>query len=226
VQESSLRKAAGIAGIVFVVLLVVSVVLTIGAPTPDKSTAKIVKWAADNRQAIFTSAALEGLMLIAFLWFLGYLYHELSRLGGARAALASVLMVTGVATVTIATITGLPLVALAVTASRPGVSPTDGVVHLLADLENMGGVASFGVALFLLVLGLLLADRALSPRWAMWVAYVGAALSVIGAVANFYVSKAGKPDAGGLLGLIGLVLFAITVLVLSTDLFRGRAVTA
>ena len=84
--ERTVRRMAGIAGITFVVALVASILLTIGSPMPDKSAAKIVKWFADNRGLVFTATVLGGLATIAFLWFLGYLHHVLSRLdGGARA---------------------------------------------------------------------------------------------------------------------------------------------
>ena len=45
-----MRRWAGIAGMAFVVLLVLSIVLVIPAPSAEKSAAKIVKWYTDNRE--------------------------------------------------------------------------------------------------------------------------------------------------------------------------------
>src|SRR5579872_5649462 len=96
-QERSLRRAAAVGGIVFVILVVVSVVLVIPAPTPDKSAVKILKWFSDNRTAVLASAALTGVSLAAFLVFLGSVH---SALRGVSATLASIAFGSGVATIT------------------------------------------------------------------------------------------------------------------------------
>ena len=223
-QERMLRQAAAIGGIVFVVLVVITTVLVIGAPTPDKSTAKIVKWYADHRGAIFTSGALTGLMMIAFLVFIGYLYHALSRQGGARAVLGAILLAGSVATDTIAAVAVLPGLALAVAANRPGVPPSEALVHTLEDLAYFpGALISIGVGMFLVIAGLLIADGALAPSWAKWVAYVGAVLSIVGGFVSAYVSKSGKPNVGGLVGLIGTGVFGIVVLAISISLLGDGA---
>jgi hypothetical protein len=219
-DERAVRRVAAIAGIAFVVLLIVSIVLTIPAPMPNKSAAKIVKWFADHRGAVFTSNVLGGLSTVVFLWFLGYLHHRLSDLAGGARALSSIVLTSGVATVTIATLSGLPFAALAVTASRPGVTPSEGVVHMLADLNGFGiALIGFGLTVFLAALGLELAQGAIGPRWASWAAYVGAILNLVGSVAGFFVSKSGKGNPAGIAGLIGLVLFLVTVVAISADLF-------
>ena len=226
-HERSIQKAAAIGGILFVLLLVIEIVLTIGAPTSDKSATQIVKWYADNRSVVLLGGALTGLWMVAFLAFVGYLHHLLSPFGGARRALASILLASGIATDTIAAVTVLPSLALAVTASRPGVAPSEGVVHTLSYLSAFSGVlVSVGTGLFLVVIGLLLADGALSPRWSVWVAYVGAGLSLIGGIVSVFVSKTGSPNIGGLVGLVGLALFLIVVMSVSIDLLRGRTPAA
>jgi len=218
---------AAIAGIAFVVLLVVSIVLVIPAPMPHKSATKIAKWFMDNRGAVFTASALGGLATVVFLWFLGYLHHALSQLTGLSRALSSIVLTSGIATVTLATVSGLPFAALAVTAGRPGVAPSEGVVHLLADLNGFGiNLIGFGLAVFLLALGLELAQGALRPRWASWVAYAGAILNLVASVAGFYVSKSGKPNPIGFAGLIGLLAFLVTVIAISVDLLGSTEASA
>jgi hypothetical protein len=219
--ESNLRKSAAIAGVLFVVLLVVSVVLIIPAPMADKSAAKIVSWYAKHREAAYVSGALGALSSVAFLWFLGYLHHAASALSGATRFLSSLLLASGVYTLTVVAATSLPPAALAVAASRPGVPPTDSVVHLLVDLQNLsGGVISVGLAVFLFAVGLLLADGALRPKWATWIAHVGGLLNLVGGVSSYFVSKAGKANPVSFLGLLGLLLFAIVVLAISLELTR------
>jgi hypothetical protein len=198
-------------------------VLTVGAPMPDKSTAKIAKWFVDHRGSVYTSQVLGGLSTIAFLWFLGYLYHALSRLAGGARAVASIMLTSGITTVTVATVSGLAYGALAYTVSRPGAAPGDDLVHMLAVLNGFAtGLIGFGLAVLLLALGLLLAQGSLRPRWATWVAYVGSAANVIGSVGSFYVSKSGKGNPLGILGLLGLVLFLITMVAISIGLLSDE----
>jgi hypothetical protein len=224
-SERTLRRSAAVAGIAFAVLLVVSIVLSIPAPMADKTTAKIVKWYADNREVVFTSGAFGVLSTLAFLWFLGYLYHVLSLLAGPARGLSSIVLASGIYTVTVATVTTLPSAALAITAARPGIAPSEGVVHLLADLTSLSiGLIGVGLAVFLAALGLLLAVGALRPRWATWVAYVGAVLSLVGGVSAFFVSKSGKGNPLGIGGLLGTVLFLIVVVAVSLDLLQAPAI--
>jgi hypothetical protein len=226
-EERAVRRLAAFAGIAFVVLLVISIVLILPAPMPDKSTAKILKWFADHRQTVYTSSVLGSLATVAFLWFLGYLHHVVVTVAGRARGLSSILLASGILTVTIATMAALPFAALAATAGRPGGSPSDDLVHMLAVLNGfVGSLIGFGLVVFLLSLGLLLAQGALRPRWASWVAYVGAAFSVIGGVAGFYISKTGKANPLSFLGLLGVIPFLVAVVAISVQLLNQQEAPA
>lgn len=226
-EETDVREMAAMAGIAFVVLLVVSIVLVGPAPMPNKSAAKIVHWFAKHRSTVLTSGVMGGLATVVFLWFLGYLHHALSQLTGVKRTLSSIVLTSGITTVTLATVSGLAFAALAITAGRPGVEPSEGVVHLLADLNGLGiALIGFGLAVFLLALGLELANGALRPQWAAWVAYLGAVANLVGGVAGFYVSRSGKPNPAGIGGLIGLVAFLVTLIAISVSLFRSGEAAA
>jgi len=226
-EERAVRRAAAFAGIAFVVLLVASIVLTIPAPMPDKSTAKILSWFADHRQRVYTSAVLGGLSSVAFLLFLGYAHHAAAKVADGARGVASMLLTSGIATVTIATMSALPFAALAATASRPGGSPSDDLVHMLDVVNGFGiNLIGFGLSAFLVAAGLLLAQGALRPRWATWVAYVGAVANLIGSAAGFYVTKAGKGNPIGFLGFVGLILFLITVVAISVQLLSVQEAPA
>ena len=145
-------------------------------------------------------------------------------LAGAARGLSSILLTSGIYTVSVATVTTLPTAALAIAANRPGVAPSEGVVHLLGDLTNLSiTLIGVGLAVFLATLGLLLADGVLRPRWATWVAYVGAILSVVGGVSGFFVSKSGKANPLSFAGLIGTVLFVVVILAVSIDMLGEPA---
>lgn len=223
-QERSVRRAAAIGGVLSVVFAVVGLGLLLGAPTPDKPAVTIVRWYADNRAAVFTSGLLAALSTVAILWFLGYLHHLLSSTTGATRALSSILLASGVATAGMATVTVLPAIALALAAGRPGAAPSDETVHLLDDLNHLSiSVVSISSGLVLAVLGLLLTDGALSPRWASRVAYAGATLSLVGGGAAFFPSKTGQLNPGVFAALLGLALLLITISGISIELWRDRA---
>lgn len=226
-EERTVRRIAALAGFAFVVVLIVSVVLTIGPPMPDKSTAKIVKWFVDHRENVYTAQVFGGLATVTFLWFIGYLYHALSRLLGGARAVASIMLAAGITTVTVATVSGLAYTGLAFMVSRPGAAPSDDLVHLLAVLNGFStGLIGFGLAVLLLAFGLLFASGSLRPRWATWVAYVGSAANLIGSLGSFYVSKSGKGNPIGILGLLGLILFLVTMLGISAGLLSPEEAAA
>jgi hypothetical protein len=219
----TLRRSAGWAGLAFIPLFVASIVLVLPAPMPDKSTAEIVAWWASHREVALTSGALTVLSTVAFLWFLGYLHHSLSTPGAG--GLSSVVLASGLYLVTVGTVgDALPPFLTAVLVNRPGVAPDGSLVHTLVDFAfGAVGLIGVGFAVFLFSLGLLFAHGALQPRWASWVAYVGAALTVIGAVFVFYVSKAGKPNPVCFPAfLIGTVLFLVVVGAVSIEALRSR----
>ena len=223
IDQQTVRRWAGWAGLVSIALLVISIALVIAAPMPDKSTAEIVAWWVNNREVGLTAAALTVLSTAAFLWFLGYLHHSLSTTGAG--ALSSIVLASGLYTVTVETVgSALPPFLTAVLVNRPGVSPDASLVHTLVDLA-FGAVAliDVGLAVFLLSLGLLFARGALQPGWASWVAYVGAALSLIGAGSAFFVPNAGTPNpATFICSLIGTVLFLVVVGTVSIAALRSR----
>jgi hypothetical protein len=98
---------------------------------------------------------------------------------------------------------------------------------MLVDLTALSiALIGVGLAAFLLALGLLLANGALRPRWAMWVAYVGAVLNVIGGASGFFVTKSGKANPLSFGGLIGTVLFLIVVVAICVDMLQAPAVPA
>ena len=92
-------RAAALAGVVFVALIVAGGVLTIGLDQPGASSSahKISTFYADEgkRQAVMASLYLVGLGAFAFLWFLGALRSALRRAGEPTPPVAAVAFAAG-----------------------------------------------------------------------------------------------------------------------------------
>jgi len=216
------RTSGAAAGILFVVLLVVSIVTNGGAPMPDKSAAEIVKWYSAHRSPIYVSALTGTLASIAFFWFLAYVRQVLAGRSAVFDMLRDGLVISGLATAIVGGINALPQVALAITANRPDLPPNDSVVRMLADFNQLF-FAPLGIFLSLTVaiLAAICLMGGLAPRWAGWIAALSAVASLIGSCANFFPDIHGKPNPLGLLGLIAFLLFLVTVLITSITLLRG-----
>src|SRR5688572_22319605 len=75
-----MQRLAATAGLGFVLLVILSIVLGGGdSPDYDESAAEWVSFAADNEDEVQLSSALMGLASFELLWFAGYLRSHLGR---------------------------------------------------------------------------------------------------------------------------------------------------
>src|SRR5579885_3118298 len=95
VEEGQWERIGAGAGIVFVVLLVVSAFIVPSPPHIDASTPSIVAWVDQHRHALLAAQMLGVLSIVAFLWFVGHLRHVLDRAEGGAEALSPIVLVSG-----------------------------------------------------------------------------------------------------------------------------------
>ena len=158
------ERIAALSGAVFVALLVVhAAIQSSGMPSLQDPADKIVGYLADKNLEIQIGTYLQGLAMVAYVWFLGSLWQLLRPAEGgpgrlsvtAVAATGTSLALVGIH---IAILTGLSLRA------DTGVDPeVASVLYLIAFVVL--GMASFANAALMGALGTLILRTMTLPRW-------------------------------------------------------------
>lgn len=224
-EDARWRLSGAVAGILFVVFLALTVALGT-KPVSDKSVAHVVRTYSHHSHRTQAAAMFGALAAFMFLWFLAHLRRLLVGRSPLFDRLAGGLMASGTAVAAIGAFNAIFAVALELAVSRPGVRPDDSLVLMLNDLNNLfTGPLAILISLFMLGFGLALMHRAFAAAWLAVPAFIAAALSIIGGIANFYPSVDGKLNGITVLGFIGLLLSLLTILVTSILLATESAPT-
>ena len=211
-SNAGLQRWAALAGVAYVVLFVIGVILTFGnSPDSSSAPAKIIAYYSDSghRDRMNIGWALGALGVFFFLWFLSALRQGVRRLEADDGFLTGLTTIGGVVYAT------LSLAALAVDAGIRTMSDDTfhhtvypGLIHAAADVSGVlhasGGA---GVGAMIIAASLAGLRARVVPAWAGWLGIVA-----------------------GILGLLLIVFFpwfvvAIWILVVSIGMFLrgGRA---
>ncbi|MGH2748048.1 MAG: hypothetical protein ACRDKB_09015 [Actinomycetota bacterium] len=160
---------AALTGVVFVVLLVVSFIVSGETPEADASSQEIISFYSENEAEITVSSILFGLGAVFFLFFNGTLRSVLRSAEGGTGTLSAVVYAGGVvATVGMLIFAGLGFT-LGDTAGELEPAAAQALNALSSDffLPLAGGIATF-----LFAAGLVTIRTGALPRWLGWVAIV------------------------------------------------------
>lgn len=211
-SNAGLQRWAALAGVAYVVLFVIGVILTFGnSPDSGSAPAKIIAYYSDSghRDRMNVGWALGALGVFFFLWFLSALRQGVRRLEADDGFLTGLTTIGGVVYAT------LSLAALAVDAGIRTMSDDTyhhtvypGLIHAADDVSwvlHASGGAGVGAMIIAASLAALRAHAV--PTWAGWLGIVA-----------------------GILGLLLIVFFpwfvvAVWILVVSIGMFlrAGRA---
>lgn len=217
--------SAGVAAILFGLLGGVAAIMTGHPPMPEKPVADIVAWYHHHRQGVYASQLLLAAAGAALLWFAAGVRHALADRDGPARGHAAVLGTSSAAAVALFIVGGWAQLTLDVSVNRVAEPPSPASVRLLSDLTwlHWGGLTVV-VAVVAASLSLLLLDGAVGARWVGGLGAIAAVLSAVGAVAAFFPNAAGKQNPIAILGFIGFLVFAVTVLLTGITMLSGSAV--
>lgn len=204
--RNSMDRAAAVSGIVAVVLIIISVVLTPIAPDPDAPLKDILSYFSDHHSGVLISAVLSFLSVPTFLLFAGGLRARVGRSAGDGD------VALGFVTASAATLVGMVLLnsllgaALGQWIAGLGDDHTVRAVFVLSNLSF--GPLSLGTGTFLLAGAAAVLATRLLPAWLGWWALVFGVIGVVGGCSIIASTKSGV----SVLGLVGLVGFLVFVL--------------
>jgi hypothetical protein len=216
-EERQWERIGAGAGIVFVVLLVVSAFMVPQPPHIDASTAKITTYITDHRSAILVSQVVGTFAALAFIWFVGHLRHVLDRAEGGAEAFSAIVVVAGATLAAAGMLVGFPMTVLAFMAKGPGGLVDGPTVRLLFDSSQiLGGIATMLFAPFLLAMGYAMVRKELVAAWLGWLSMAVAILDLVAGIG--LMTQATYSSAWNILGFAGFLAAGLVILIASVSM--------
>jgi hypothetical protein len=206
---------AGIAAIVFVVLILVTVFASGQPPAADDAVDKLRTYLVDHRSALLVSNLLGLLSLPFVLWF-GVVLREVLR-GDRTANALSTASLAGLVITAPMAMAGGALTSSAIYVDGVADKLGDDSVRIVFEGQSLLFAAtSAGLVLFALTAGLAIRRTRALPSYTMWLAF----LAALGNLVAMFSTLA--PGASAL-GLPGVITFALFVLVAGITMAIGKA---
>ncbi len=217
-RDERRERIAALSGVAFVVLLLVHAALQAGnLPTLTDPADDVVRYMSDKKVEIQIGAYLQGLAVVAYVWFLGSLWQFLRRTEGGAGRLSVVAAAAtavgiGLVAVHIAILTGLAL-----RADQGLNAEVVSALYLIAFMVL--GMSSFACAAFTGAVGALVLRTGALPRWFGGFSLTSALLWLLAGV--------GATTENDVWGLVGLLAFLVWLTWTATaSVLVARRVTA
>jgi hypothetical protein len=214
VDDRNWERWGALGGVVFAILVVISVVISGSPPKVTDSTAKMVKFINDKGDGLRWAAYLGAVAVVPFFWWLGSVWRLMRR--GEGAPRLAVMAISGaVVGGVFAAVSGVMLGALPIIGTRTlGAS---GTRSFYVIGTNLGTAALFGIATFLLAFSALIIRTAVLPVILGW---LGAVIGVVCLVGGAAVAT--TRDAVFAVALVGFATSLLWVLVVSVIMLTRR----
>jgi hypothetical protein len=207
--SSTVPRWGALSGLAFVALLLVHATIAInGLPSVTASAQDLVDYATDQKTGLQLGAYLQGVAMIAFLWFNATLFQRF------RSPLSWVAMAGATGTVALL---GIHISLMTVLALRGEQLSADVVTFIWLLAFLVLGMSSFTVAATMIPAGLLLLRSDALPTWLGVAALVDAAAWLLGGVGG-----ASTADIWGVFGMVAFVGWLAWIAVTSVVLLKGR----
>jgi hypothetical protein len=208
---------SGVAAIAFVVLILVSGFAGGSPPSADDGVAKIRDYFVDHRTGLLVGTLLGLVAVPLGVWF-AVLLRELVRVDRLTDALGTASLAGFVLAAALALAGGAVLVA-ATYVDGTAKSIGDDAIRIVYEAQLLlFSSAEAGIALFATTAALAIRRSAALPGYTVWFGFLAAAANVVGMIS---VLGAGV----SVLGFVGLIGFALFVLVTGATMAAGKART-
>jgi hypothetical protein len=219
VETRSSDRSLALAGIVFVVLIVITAFLPGSPPKPSDSAVKIAKFLRDNADQIRWSGFIGALGSIVLLGWLGAVWRLLRGAEGDSPRLAVAAALGGVFAAALLNVGGVLLSVMAIVGPR-GLGAS-GTRFFFLLFNNLGAAGGIGVALLIGAFSTVIIETGVLPKIMGW---IGALLALVLLAAGGAIAS--TRDVFFVLGFIGFIGFALWVVVVSVMMFRGTGARA
>jgi hypothetical protein len=208
---------AGAAGIVFVIIVVITIALSGSPPMADDAVGKIRSYYIDHRSRLLW-ANLFGIIATPFVLWFAVVLRELFR-GDRLANAFGTFSLAGLLVTAPMAMVGGALQVSVIYVDRAAQNYRPDTLRLLYDAQSLAFAAtSAGIVAFTLGAALAIRRTGALPSFTMWLAL----LAVVGnVVAMFTVLDAGA----ALIGLAGVTTFALFILVTGITMAAGKTKT-
>jgi hypothetical protein len=216
VNGRNTERSLALAGVVFVVLMLISAFLPGSPPKPDDSAAKIVKFVVDKNDELRWAAFVGLLAGIVLLGWLGAVWRTMRRAEGGTPMLAVGAALGGGLAAALFTIGGVVMSAVAIVGPDKLGPQTTRFFYVLFNALGSGG--AIALALFVGAFASVILETGVLPKVMGWLGVlVAIALLVAGG------GVASTRDVFFVFGFIGFAGAAIWVFVISILMFRADA---
>jgi hypothetical protein len=208
-DDAKWEKYAALGGVAFVVLAVVGTFIAGSPPAADDSAAEITEWFVDNPGAIQTSQFLNGLGLVALIWWAGSLFRKMNRAEGGRPRLSVVAIAGFVFAGACAMVSGAVMSATALRIDELG----DAQVFYTLSMVLLA-TSAFGLVAALGAISALSMRTRMLPQWLTYLGLLVALLFLVGSIAS-----ATDEAAFGFFGFAGFLVWCIWILGVSFEMW-------
>lgn len=219
-KAHSWKKVTGASGITFVVLFLVSLIISGERPALDDSGAELRQWFEDN-ESVVAWLTWSGALSFA-LFFLLFASGLRSILGPADADNEGVwARLSFAGAVVLVAIGGAGSAFWAVLAQEEVLSvASDETVKTLAAFDSIifGAVVPWGVAVFLIGASVVILQSGVMAKWLGWLGLLASLVIAIGTLWPFTGDDGGPL---GILALVGMVAFLVWTLGASITMIRS-----
>jgi hypothetical protein len=208
------ERYGALGGILFVVLVIVSIVVTGSMPNSSDSASKILKSFQDHKNGIKIGAFIGGLAAIPLLWWAGSLYARMRRAEGGQTRLALIavlgLVLGGAGQIGMSAIYSTVVLTLKTVGA-------DQAKFFFVLGQGFADTALIGLAVLTLAVSVLALRTRVFPIWLAWVGLVDAIVFI---VASYAVATTDDAIAG--VGFAAFIIWAIWIIATSIIMFRSH----